>query len=81
MQLEETDDKINVDLYIKLFGYELAFYSYYGNPGEFSPAGLIDKIFDNVDNTIKTAKDYNVSNLIDKIWYVSIIIVYILGEL
>lgn len=63
VQLEDTDDKINVDLYIKLFGYELAFYSYYGNPSEFTPAGLVDKIFDRVDSTINTAKDYTVSHL------------------
>ncbi|XP_065351536.1 apolipophorins [Cloeon dipterum] len=55
----EHDNVINTDLYLKLFGYELAFYSYYGDPTEFSPFGIVDKIFDRVDNTIKAAKDFN----------------------
>ncbi|XP_059491190.1 apolipophorins [Neocloeon triangulifer] len=60
----EDDDNINIDVYLKLFGYELAFYSYYGNPTEFTPAGIVDKIFDRVDSTIDKAKDYNLN--IDK---------------
>jgi len=57
----DDDDKVNVDLYIKLFGFELAFYSYYGNPKEFSPSGIVDKIFDRVDSSIQKAKDWDVS--------------------
>jgi hypothetical protein len=62
VQLED-DDKINVDVYLKLFGYELAFYSYYGNPNEFSPVGIVDQIFDRVDSTIQKAKNYEASDL------------------
>ncbi|KAF4519899.1 hypothetical protein B566_EDAN008275 [Ephemera danica] len=59
VQIQKDVDNINLDLYLKLFGAELAFFTYYGDPSTLSPSALVDKIFDGVDNIIKDAKNYN----------------------
>lgn len=60
----EVDQQFDLDLSVKLFGVELAYLTYNGNPTQLSPENIIDKIFDNVEKEFDKAKkfDYNLQN-------------------
>lgn len=60
----EVDQQLDLDLSVKLFGVELAYLTYDGNPGQLTPEHIIDKIFDNLDTGVNKLKkfDYNLQN-------------------
>ncbi|XP_011691522.1 PREDICTED: apolipophorins [Wasmannia auropunctata] len=60
----EVDQQLDFDLSVKLFGVELAYLTYDGNPAEFTPEHIIDKLFDNLEGEINKIKkfDYNLQN-------------------
>jgi len=60
----EVDQQFDFDLSVKLFGAELAYLTYDGNPTLFTPEHIIDKIFDNFENGMDKIKkfDYNLQN-------------------
>lgn len=60
----EVDQQLDLDLSVKLFGVELAYLTYNGNPAQLSPENIIDKIFDNIDVGFDKVKkfDYNLQN-------------------
>ncbi|KAL6440757.1 hypothetical protein ACFW04_003301 [Cataglyphis niger] len=60
----EVDQQLDLDLSVKLFGVELAYLTYNGNPMQLSPENIIDKIFDNIEKGFDKMKkfDYNLQN-------------------
>ncbi|KAM0732090.1 Apolipophorin [Formica fusca] len=60
----EVDQQFDLDLSVKLFGVELAYLTYNGNPAQLSPENIIDKIFDDVEVGFDKVKkfDYNLQN-------------------
>ncbi|XP_072754262.1 apolipophorins [Anoplolepis gracilipes] len=60
----EVDEQLDIDLSVKLFGVELAYLTYDGNPAQLSPEKVIDKIFDNLEVGFDKVKkfDYNLQN-------------------
>lgn len=60
----EVDEQFDIDLSVKLFGVELAYLTYNGNPVHLSPHNIIDKIFDNVETGFDKIKkfDYNLQS-------------------
>ncbi|XP_071631577.1 apolipophorins [Temnothorax longispinosus] len=60
----EVDQQLDFDLSVKLFGVELAYLTYDGNPTQVTPEHIIDKVFDNLEDGINKIKkfDYNVQN-------------------
>lgn len=60
----EVDQQLDLDLTVKMFGVELAYLTYDGNPTQFTPENIIDKIFDNLDTGFNKLKkfDYNLQN-------------------
>ncbi|XP_018393503.1 PREDICTED: apolipophorins [Cyphomyrmex costatus] len=60
----EVDQQLDLDLSVKLFGVELAYLTYNGNPSQLTPEHIIDKIFDNLEDGISKIKkfDYNLQN-------------------
>ncbi|XP_011166991.1 apolipophorins [Solenopsis invicta] len=60
----EVDQQLDIDLSVKLFGVELAYLNYDGNPSQFTPEHIIDKLFDIFENGINKLKtfDYNLQN-------------------
>lgn len=61
---DEVDEQLDLDLSVKLFGVELAYLTYNGNPTQLSPHNIIDKIFDNVETGFDKIKkfDYNLKS-------------------
>lgn len=55
----EVDQQLDLDLSVKLFGVELAYLTYDGNPGQFTPEHIIDKIFDNLDHGFDKLKKFD----------------------
>nr|XP_012225513.1 PREDICTED: apolipophorins [Linepithema humile] len=64
LRSNEVDDKFDLDVSIKLFGAELAYLTYDGNPTQLTPEHIIDKIFENIEVGFDKAKkfDHNVRN-------------------
>lgn len=60
----EVDQQLDLDLSVKLFGVELAYLTYDGNPTQFTPEHIVDKIFDNLEVGFNKMKkfDYNLQN-------------------
>ncbi|KAL6267909.1 hypothetical protein P5V15_000977, partial [Pogonomyrmex californicus] len=60
----EVDQQLDIDLSIKLFGVEMAYLTYDGNPTQFTPERIIDKIFDDLEGGFNKLKnfDYNWQN-------------------
>lgn len=60
----EVDQQLDLDLSVKLFGVELAYLTYDGNPEQLTPEHIIDKLFDNLDNGVNKLKkfDFNLQN-------------------
>ncbi|KAL0104310.1 hypothetical protein PUN28_017203 [Cardiocondyla obscurior] len=64
LRSNEVDQQLNFDLSAKLFGVELAYLTYDGNPADFTPESIIDKIFSDLQNGVNKLKkfDYNLQN-------------------
>ncbi|XP_011871153.1 PREDICTED: apolipophorins [Vollenhovia emeryi] len=60
----EVDEQFDYDLSVKMFGVELAYLTYDGNPTQFTPEHIIDKIFDNLEGGMNKLKkfDYTLQN-------------------
>ncbi|XP_018353837.1 PREDICTED: apolipophorins [Trachymyrmex septentrionalis] len=55
----EVDQQLDFDLSVKLFGVELAYLTYDGNPAQLTPEHIIDKIFDNLEDGINKIKKFD----------------------
>ncbi|KAG5308105.1 APLP protein, partial [Acromyrmex insinuator] len=55
----EVDQQLDFDLSVKLFGVELAYLTYDGNPAHLTPEHIIDKIFNNLENGVNKIKKFD----------------------
>ncbi|XP_019888404.1 apolipophorins [Ooceraea biroi] len=60
----EVDQQLDLDLSVKMFGVEMGFLTYDGNPAQLTPKHIIDKIFEKIEVGFNKAKkfDYNIHN-------------------
>ncbi|XP_012523598.1 apolipophorins [Monomorium pharaonis] len=71
----EVDQQLDIDLSVKLFGVELAYLTYDGNPGQFTPEQIVDKLFDNFEKGVDKIKNFDY-NLQDHTQFLDAEIVY-----
>lgn len=60
----EVDQQLDLDLSMKMFGVEVGYLNYDGNPEQLTPEHIVDEIFDNLEVGINKAKkfDYNIED-------------------
>ncbi|XP_029170500.1 apolipophorins [Nylanderia fulva] len=71
----EVDQQFDLDLSVKLFGVELAYLTYNGNPTQLSLENIIDKIFDNVEKGFDKAKKFDL-NLQNRLQFLDAEVIY-----
>lgn len=59
LRTNEVDQQLDLDLSVKLFGVELAYLTYDGNPTQFTLERIIDNIFNNLENGINKIKKFD----------------------
>lgn len=64
LRSNEVDEQLDLDLSVKLFGVELGYLTYDGNPEHLSPDHIADKLFEDIQRAFDKAKkfDYSVRN-------------------
>lgn len=62
----EVDQQLDLDLSVKLFGVELAYLTYDGNPEQLTSKSIIDNMYENIEKGFEKTKkfDYNLQNRI-----------------
>lgn len=61
IKTNELNTDLDIDLSLKLFGSELAWYNINGDNAKLSPISIIDKFFDHVDQGIDKVKSFEVN--------------------